>query len=799
MKNPVVRIFTLLLAMALSVPVLASTGPVGEISNVHQENVTQVGFDVVWTTVHASTSQLLLARDTNYEPELQYPTVPDPAMVTTHRVTASHLLSLNTASGDGQYYGYVVSVQANGTMATAPGPQDGTGHNPLLPMPTLAPVASGPPNMAIYVRSPPTVWTGHDAYIEVQAVLTSGPLAHLYIFNTGGYNNSTDGSVKYISGAGPLGTPASIAPHFSCSWENPSGLDSNEQLYDATKHLGYCYHGNDLEHGDLSLRLRVAANCAPGNYALTFTVEQSGQMVTTVVPFQVVKTPTTVQQVGSKVVLPIPRLALWQSEWLRLGTAWCTYRDAQNVQGNFVDNWGNSGDAWFYDGFRVFQQLDDYTANLLGQPNHAHWQHCAQALGNPYAQYQVTNNGNMQGYNIFPGGMTMNYWRTHDPVMLQAVNALAALGAQSVNVGYVDPYGVRENSYRANMFMENAMLGKPIAPLLQRNVDKVIGVMDMLTGNVYGVGAAVHPFQVGLGAEMLTRWYQFSVAQGAPDYRVVPVLKKAMDMLWLQNWMPQYGEFNYNRMRLPLNTALDYEALNNLNAQAYAWLWFMTGDTTEQQHAMDLFNHAFDYPAGYEFSGKQWSQMWEFSPDTVRLLQNNGTSYTAAASNPYTSAWPVTTPPTSERTNCDPNYYPGCQSGSIGSTTASIFWGTFLPSSTQVVYGLSTTYGQQTVLVPAMVPQHVISLTGLQANTTYHFRTQSVDAYGNLGSMHDLTFHTALSGAQLGDIVPAHNANQGEVSAGGMYAPKWVCPSGTVMQAVPAAQGPGTAPNCKPN
>src|SRR5581483_12331796 len=63
----------------------ASTGYPNEINNLHFENVSQTSVDVVWTTVHPSTSQVLIARDTNYEPERWAPQVADPGLVTNHR------------------------------------------------------------------------------------------------------------------------------------------------------------------------------------------------------------------------------------------------------------------------------------------------------------------------------------------------------------------------------------------------------------------------------------------------------------------------------------------------------------------------------------------------------------------------------------------------------------------------------------------------------------------------------------------------------------------------------------------
>ncbi len=96
---------------------------------------------------------------------------------------------------------------------------------------------------------------------------------------------------------------------------------------------------------------------------------------------------------------------------------------------------------------------------------------------------------------------------------------------------------MRENAYRANMWMANSQLGAPQWPLLQRDIDKLIGQLIMCAEGSGGVGGAVHPFMVGLAVETLSRWYNFSVAAGNPDYRVVPVVKAALDTLWSTNWM----------------------------------------------------------------------------------------------------------------------------------------------------------------------------------------------------------------------------------------------------------------------
>ncbi len=693
-------------ALALCCVGVCATPP--EISTIQFKNVTQTTVDVTWTTVHPSTSQVLLARDTNYEAERWIPSVADPTLTTSHRVTVDRLVPYNAATGDGQNYIKVASVDASGTLSVSP--------SPWLSMRTAPTNLTGTPNTLVYTTGPHTAYAGYDTYFSIQPILVSGPASNLYIQNAGGYNNNTDGVIS------PAPSTA-IGVHYSCQWANPTGADSAEQSYNSTTKLGYCAGGNSQNYH--SVRLRVPAGTAPGSYSVTVTLISNGQTISTTYPFTVV-TPV-VGTVIPKSPIPIPGLSTWETQMDTLGRKWCTYRDTQDAKGGF-EAWGIQTDAWFYDGGRVFQQIEDYTANVLNQPNHAYWQHCAQAILNPYAYYLNANKGSMAGYSIFPYGMTMNYWRTHDVVMLDAVNIMATVGTQYRSTGSVDPYGMRENAYRANMWMANSQLGAAQWPLLQRNIDKLIGNLIMGAEGTGAVGAAVHPFMVGLAVETLSRWYAFSVAAGKPDYRVVPVVKAALDTLWNTNWLPS-GWFNYNRYTLPVGTS-DNSLLNNLNSQGYAWLWYMTGDPVEQQRANLLFSNAFHPAAGFDYDGKEFSQEFEFSFDTVRLLQNNGLSYTDPASNIYWGYWPVTTPPT-------------IQSPKIGSDHATITWTTYVPATSQVVYGTTTAYGMQTAVSDTSgTLSHSLTLTGLLPAKTYHYRAKSVDMVGNASQTTDLTFTT---------------------------------------------------------
>ncbi|MDZ7366939.1 MAG: fibronectin type III domain-containing protein [candidate division KSB1 bacterium] len=76
------------------------------------------------------------------------------------------------------------------------------------------------------------------------------------------------------------------------------------------------------------------------------------------------------------------------------------------------------------------------------------------------------------------------------------------------------------------------------------------------------------------------------------------------------------------------------------------------------------------------------------------------------------------------------------------SSSAHITWSTDEPADSQVEYGLTTSYGSSSLPDPALVTSHTVTLSGLQPNTTYHYRVKSKDAAGNLSTSGDFTFTT---------------------------------------------------------
>lgn len=98
-----------------------------------------------------------------------------------------------------------------------------------------------------------------------------------------------------------------------------------------------------------------------------------------------------------------------------------------------------------------------------------------------------------------------------------------------------------------------------------------------------------------------------------------------------------------------------------------------------------------------------------------------------------TPAPPDTTPPT----------FSGITASGLTSNSVAITWSTNEPATTQVEYGLTTSYGSLSTLDATLVTNHTRTLSGLNPSTTYHFRVISKDAADNTATSGDNTFTTS--------------------------------------------------------
>lgn len=81
----------------------------------------------------------------------------------------------------------------------------------------------------------------------------------------------------------------------------------------------------------------------------------------------------------------------------------------------------------------------------------------------------------------------------------------------------------------------------------------------------------------------------------------------------------------------------------------------------------------------------------------------------------------------------------------LTTTSAAINWITDEAASSQVEYGVTTTYGNLSPTDTNLTTTHSTGLTGLSANTTYQYRVISTDASGNIATSANFSFTTAAT------------------------------------------------------
>jgi hypothetical protein len=132
------------------------------------------------------------------------------------------------------------------------------------------------------------------------------------------------------------------------------------------------------------------------------------------------------------------------------------------------------------------------------------------------------------------------------------------------------------------------------------------------------------------------------------------------------------------------------------------------------------------------------------TPYTYTVEAYDAAGNTSAASSPAN----VTTPAPS----INPPVISNVTSTNVTSSSATISWTTDIPSSSQVLYGTSSSYTQSTTLDTTQVTSHSQTITGLGASTTYHFAVQSTGSASNSATSPDNQFATAASNITLPDM-----------------------------------------------
>jgi chitodextrinase len=113
----------------------------------------------------------------------------------------------------------------------------------------------------------------------------------------------------------------------------------------------------------------------------------------------------------------------------------------------------------------------------------------------------------------------------------------------------------------------------------------------------------------------------------------------------------------------------------------------------------------------------------------------------------------------------------------VTSSGATITWTTDEPSTSQVQYGTTPSYGSSTPLNPALVTSHSVPLSGLQASTTYNYAVFSQNAQGNQNNSGNMVFTTSAPGLQTILQIQGNPSEVSGTSNGSTVTPS-VAPSG---------------------
>ncbi len=152
-------------------------------------------------------------------------------------------------------------------------------------------------------------------------------------------------------------------------------------------------------------------------------------------------------------------------------------------------------------------------------------------------------------------------------------------------------------------------------------------------------------------------------------------------------------------------------------------------------------------------------------PGTVSQMQfsNDGTTYSTPEAYATTTAWTLTAGDGTKTVyakfkdaagnwssaasdtivlDATPPAISAVSASNVAKTTATITWTTDEPATSQVEYGLTTSYGQTTPLDSTLGTPHGVSLSGLTAGAQYQYRVHSKDALGNERVSGNFTFTT---------------------------------------------------------
>ncbi len=277
-------------------------------------------------------------------------------------------------------------------------------------------------------------------------------------------------------------------------------------------------------------------------------------------------------------------------------------------------NFGYEGDAWYYDGGWVYEQIAAYT----GDP---YWKNCGYHILNQYRDHVIERNGQVQGWRLFPHGLKLAYDHTNDERYKNAVVLMARNSPFALQAGGVSDQLIRETAYVLNVYVAAEQMGEPRHSEMARAVDHLLGHFDILFRQE---NFSIHQvFFDGLALEALIRYYEHT-----KDPRIPSAVKLALDYLWQKGWDQKAKKLVYSWQPVTLSPVDQSTNMINLVVPAFGWLYHHSGDPLYAMYGDELFRHSLDTDISY--SGKIFAQNYRWSMEYLRWRKAQPRSYSPA-------------------------------------------------------------------------------------------------------------------------------------------------------------------------
>jgi hypothetical protein len=331
------------------------------------------------------------------------------------------------------------------------------------------------------------------------------------------------------------------------------------------------------------LTLKTEANAPLGRNTVTITFATAGGVRAEATHvFNILEAPAPTTPASSPAEIDLPAESLWRQHTIR-GNVLC-YQDTVPWEGG----------VWYYDGTRVFYNLNDIARSES-------FASCAEFQNNAYRNYVLENNGLLQGYRYFPHGLAMHYQKTADPRSLRALRLMLNSAYTKQYMPAIDPAYVREISYGLDILLENERLGWARQSDFTFVLEALIGHLEMF---FVSRQAQWQPFMVGLASEALISYWEVS-----RDPRILPLLRNAAETMWRESWSTPNGAFAYYSATDP-TTYVGMSDLNLLIAPLYGWLYQQTHEEKFRTMGDMIFTDGVQ--KAWLDGGKQFSQNYRW-------------------------------------------------------------------------------------------------------------------------------------------------------------------------------------------